>query len=151
MIEERLEQDLKTALLAGDKLQVSVLRSLKSAITYAEVAKGIKGSGQLSDDELLQVLAKQAKQRQESADAYTKAGSTERADAELAEKAVIDRYLPKALTRHEIEALVSQAIYELGAPTPQTMGRIIGEVKQKAGAGVDGALIAQIVKERLER
>lgn len=149
MLKPRIEQDLKTALLAGDKTRVSVLRSIKSAMTYGEVAKGVKGTVGLSDDEILEVLAKESKKRQESADVYAKAGRQDRADDELAEKAIIQEYLPAAPSREAIEKFVDQAVGDIGPVSPQTMGRIIGQVKQQAGAAADGALIANLVKERL--
>ncbi len=83
MLQERMMQDLKTALLAGDAEKVSVLRSIKSAITYTEVARGVKGGSGLSEPEVLDVLSKESKKRQESADLFIKGGATERADKEV--------------------------------------------------------------------
>jgi uncharacterized protein YqeY len=150
MLQERIMQDLKTALLAGDAEKVSVLRSIKSAITYAEVAKGVKGSG-LSEPEILEVIAREAKKRQESADLFTKGGATDRADKELRERVIIDQYLPAALSDDEVNKLVDQAVEELGELTPQTMGRVIGRVKELSKGAADGAVIAGIVKERIGR
>lgn len=149
MLKQRIEQDLKTALLAGDTTQVSVPRSLKSAITYAEVAKGPRGETGLEDDQIIGVLAKEAKKRQESADAFTAADEAARAATELRERVIIDRYLPVALSKDEVEKLVQQAMEKIGAPNPQTMGRIIAQVKQEVGPTADGALIAQLVKQRI--
>lgn len=151
MLEEQITQDLKAALLAADKLQVSVLRSLKSAITYAEIARGVKGGTGLSDAELIDIFAKESKKRQESAELFAKGGAGERADNELQEKAIIDRYLPAALSREEIDKLVDTAIQDLGEATPQNMGQVIGRVKQAAKGAADGAVIAEIVKDRLNR
>lgn len=150
-LKQRLEQDLKTALLARDSQRVSVLRSLKSAITYAEVAKGVKGGQGLDDQAISGVLAKEAKKRQESADAYRKVGESERAEAELHEKSLINEYLPEAPGKEVLEQYINGAIAQVGELTTQTMGRVIGQVKQHAGAGADGALIADLVKERLNR
>jgi uncharacterized protein YqeY len=151
MLQDQISQDLKTALLAGNKLETSVLRSIKSAITYAEVAKGAKGKGSLGDAQILEILAKESKKRQESADVYNKGGAQDRADAELEEKAIIDKYLPAQLSREEIEKLVDAAVAEFGEASPAAMGRIIGLVKQKAGSSADGAVIAAAVKERLSQ
>jgi len=150
MLQERIMQDLKTALLARDAEKVSVLRSIKSAITYAEVAKGVKGSG-LSEPEILEVIAREAKKRQESADLFTKGGATDRADKELREKVTIDQYLPAALSDDEVNKLVDQAVDELGELTPQTMGRVIGRAKELSKGAADGGVIARIVKERIGR
>lgn len=151
MLQERIMQDLKTALLAGDAEKVSVLRSIKSAITYAEVARGVKGGSGLGEPEVLEVLSKESKKRQESADLFVKGGATERADKELREKQIIDQYLPAAMTKEEIKALVDQAVDELGELSPQTMGRVIGRVKELSRGAADGGIIAGIVKERIGR
>jgi len=150
MLQEQIAQDLKAALLAGDTLQASVLRSIKSAITYAEVARGVKGGAGLDDTQLLEILAKESKKRQESADLFAGGGAHDRAETELREKAIIDRYLPAQLSKQEIDKLLDEAVQELGPVSPQTMGQIIGRVKQTAGAAGDGAAIANAVKERLK-
>ncbi|HYH75217.1 MAG TPA: GatB/YqeY domain-containing protein [Candidatus Saccharimonadales bacterium] len=148
MLKQQLEQDLKTALLAGDKDRALVLRGLKSVILYAEVAKGVRDEG-LPDDEVLALFAKEAKKRQESADLYLKGGDEKRADAELAEKVIIEAYLPKQLSEEELIAVIDALISEIGASGMQSMGPVIAAVKQKVGGQADGARIAQLVKERL--
>lgn len=148
MLEQQIEQDIKTALLAGDSQRVSTLRGLKAVLLNVKVATGKRESG-LGDDEVLVQVAKQSKQRQESADMYVQGGDQARADAELAEKAIIDSYLPAQLTEAEIGALIDGVIAETGASGPQAMGRVIGQVKQKAGATADGAVIARLAKEKL--
>ncbi len=150
MLKEQIEQDLKEALRSKDAKTLSVLRSIKSAIIYAEVEKGIKGVESLDDGAVTAVLAKEAKKRQESADAYEKAGNPERAAEELSEKSVIEKYLPEALSEEEINKLVDIVIDQIGPVSPQTMGQIIGEVKKQAGASADGAMIAQAVKARMQ-
>lgn len=148
MLKQQLEQDLKTALLAGDKDRVTILRGLKSVILYAEVAKGSREQG-LSDEDILTLFAKEAKKRQESADLYIKGNRPEKADAELVEKAVIETYLPKQLTDEELKKIVDDIVSAFDSPTPQLMGQIIGKVKQATEGRADGARIAQLVKERL--
>ncbi len=149
MLKQQIEQDLKTALLAGDASRVTTLRGLKSVILYAEVAKGLREQG-LPDDEIVALLSKEAKKRQESADLYAKGGSEERQSAELAEKAIIEAYLPKQLSEAELQLLVDEAITHMGADSPQAMGKIIGAVKQRTAGAADGAAIARLVKERLQ-
>lgn len=148
MLKQQIEQDLKTALLAGDKDRALVLRSLKSAILYVEVAKGARDSG-LPEAELTAILAKEAKKRQESADLYKRGGDEARATTELAEKAIIETYLPKQLSDEELIQIIDAVIADLGASGPQAMGQVIGAVKQKTAGTADGAKIAQLVKERL--
>ncbi|HVV67029.1 MAG TPA: GatB/YqeY domain-containing protein [Candidatus Saccharimonadales bacterium] len=148
MLEERIEQDLKAALLARDSQKVTTLRGLKSVLLNEKVAKGKRESG-LSDDEVLATLSKEAKKRQESADLYVQGGDQGRADAELSEKKIIEAYLPEQLSEEEIAAMVDDVIAQTGATGQQAMGQVIGQVKQKAGAAADGAVVARIVKEKL--
>ncbi len=148
MLKQQLEQDLKKALLGGDRERVTTLRGLKSVILYAEVEKGNREEG-LDDESIVALFSKEAKKRQESADLYVKGGSQARADAELAEKAIIEEYLPKQLTDEELSAIVDEAISTLEASGPQAMGQVIGQVKQKTAGQADGGRIAQMVKERL--
>jgi uncharacterized protein len=148
MIKQQLEQDLKTALLAGNKDRVTTLRGLKSVILYAEVAQGVRDTG-LEDEAILTLFAKEAKKRQESADLYVQGGNQEKADAEIAEKQIIEEYLPKQLTDEELFVIVDQVLAGFESPTPQLMGQIIGQVKQKTEGRADGARIAKAVKERL--
>jgi uncharacterized protein YqeY len=148
MLEDKLEQDIKEALLSGDSSRTLTLRQIKSVLLNAKVASGKRESG-LSDEEVLPILAKEAKKRQESADLYLQGGSQERAEAELAEKTIIEAYLPAQLSEQEISKLIDDAIAENGAHDPQTMGLIIGRVKKLAGPTADGGTIARLVKERL--
>jgi uncharacterized protein YqeY len=148
MLKERIDQDLKAALLAGDKVLATTLRGLKSAILYVEVAEGKRGQG-LPDAEILPIFAKEAKKRQESADLYKQGGNQEKADAELAEKKVIENYLPQQLTDEELASAIDGAIAGLEVSGPQAMGRVIGAVKTTVGSQADGARIARMVKERL--
>jgi len=148
MLEERIEQDIKVALLAGQKDKATTLRGLKAVILNAKVASGTRGSG-LGDEEVQALLAKQAKQRQESADLYIQGGNQAKADQELAEKELIESYLPKQLSEDEINALIDEAIASTGATGLQGMGQVIGQVKAKAGASADGSVVARLVKAKL--
>lgn len=146
-IKEQIDADLKAALLGGDKTLAMTLRGIKAVILNEEVAQGKRESG-LPDEEVVRLLQREAKKRQESADLYGQGGNAEKQQAELAEKEVIAQYLPEQLSEEDIAKLVDAAIAEIGNEQ-QNMGRIIGAVKQKAGGSSDGALIAKIVKERL--
>ena len=148
MLKQRIEQDLKDAMLGGDKQRVSTLRVIKSAILYVEVAKGIRDTG-LGDDEVIELLSKEVKKRQETADLYKKAGEIKRSDVELSEKAIIEGYLPKQLSDDELKKVVRDAIASTGATSTQDMGKAIGEVKKRVGGSADGARIARFVKEGL--
>lgn len=150
MLRETIDKDLKTALLARDEVRITTLRSLKSAFTYAAVEARSKGnSDQLSDDDILAILAKEAKKRQESADAFIHGGAKSRADRELAEKGIIESYLPEQLSDEELEHLVAKTISNLGATDARSMGQVIGVVKASAGSRADGSRIASLVKGKL--
>lgn len=148
MLEDRLEQDIKSALLGGDAAKVTTLRTLKSALLNVKVAEGTRDQ-KMSDDQFIQIFTKEAKKRQESADLYKQGGNQEKADAELAEKALIETYLPAQLSEDEIAKLVDEAIAVTGATGQSDMGKVIGFVRGKAGASADGSVIARLAKERL--
>jgi uncharacterized protein YqeY len=146
MLKERLTKNIKTAMLAGDKHRVEVLRGLKAAILHEEVAKGIRDTG-LPDDQIQQVFAREVKKRLEAADLYAKAGRQELADAELAQKVIIEEFLPQQLTDDELREVVTAAIAELGEGAH--MGQVIGAVKAKVGQSADGGRIAAAVKAKV--
>ncbi len=148
MIEQRIEQDLKTALLSRDSLRVSTLRTVKSSLLYLKVELGKRDVG-LTDDEVISILSKEAKKRQESADLYLQGGNQTYADKELAEKAMIEEYLPAQLTENEVEAIVNDVMKTFDSSDKSAMGKIIGEVKKRTTGAADGALIARIVKEKI--
>ncbi|HEY5549703.1 MAG TPA: GatB/YqeY domain-containing protein [Candidatus Saccharimonadales bacterium] len=146
---EKMERDLKSALLAGEKTKVETLRGLKSAIHNEAIAQGAKETG-LSDEQIEKVLTRESKKRAEAAELYKKGGNNERAEAELVEKAIIDAYLPEQMDESQIAAAVDEEMPKLESPTMADMGKIIGAVKAKLGPSADGATIARIVKQKLE-
>lgn len=148
MVADRISQDLKQALLSKDTQRVTVLRGLKSAILYAEVAAGKREEG-LDDATIIALLQKEAKKRQESADLYQQGGDAARAEAELEEKKIIEVYLPAALSDEEISGYVDEAIREVGASDIKSLGQVISRAKELAGGAADGAVIARIAKEKL--
>lgn len=146
---EKIDADLKSALLGGDKSKTMTLRGLKSAILYEAVAQNKKDEG-LSDDEITKVLFKEQKKRQEAIELYEKAGDADRTNAERQELEIINAYLPEQMGEAEIEKLVDDVLSGFDVPSIRDMGQIIGQVKQKAGAGADGATVARLVKAKLE-
>lgn len=142
---DKIEADLKQAMIAGDKKLVSVLRGAKSALQYARVDAG----SELSEETVVKVLQKESKKRADAISLYEKAGDNERADNEKYEKEVIDKYLPEQLSKEEITKLVDEVINTIGTVGQKDMGRIINEVRQKSNGQADGAMIAAIAKERL--
>lgn len=148
MVVDDITAALKQALLSRDSETATTLRGMKSVILNAEVATGKRETG-LSDDEVIVLLQKEAKKRQEAAQIYRDAGDEVRAEKELSEKVIIDRFLPDQLDEAEIATLVAEAIEATGASSMQDMGKVIGLVKAKAGAAADGGTIAKLVKEKL--
>lgn len=146
MIETQLEQDIKTAMLAGAKDRVLTLKTIKSVLLSAKVAGGTRDS-LLPDADVIALFSKEAKKRQESADLYKQGGNDVKAEAELSEKAIIETYLPAQLSAAEIVAIIDEVLAQLGGQA--AMGPVIGQVKTRTNGAADGALIAKLVKEKL--
>jgi uncharacterized protein YqeY len=149
MLEEKLEQDIKSALLSGDSFRTTTLRGLKANLLNIKVATGKRESG-LSDDEVIEAFLKEAKKRQESADLYKQGGSQDREQAELNEKKIIEEYLPEQLSESEVAEVVNKVVSDTGASGMADMGKVIGQVKAQLGATADGSLIAKLTKEKLQ-
>ena len=148
-MQDKIEQDIKSALLSGDKQKVEVLRGLKNAILYETVAQNARQTG-LSEEQIQKVLAREVKKRNEAAELYKKVGETSRAQAELSEKSIIESYLPAQATEAEVSNVVNEEIAKFAAPSPGDMGKIIGIVRGRLGPVADGATIARLVKQALE-
>lgn len=147
-LKQVIDQDLKEALLAGDRLKADTLRMIKSVILNQEIAQNKRDSG-LDDQEVIACLQKEAKKRQEASDLYIKAGSVERSKKELDEKKVIEAYLPEMMSDSELIELTRNIISKHGSASIQDMGVIIKSVKESSDGRVDGARIASIVKDQL--
>ncbi len=148
-MKEQLAADLKAAMLARDSFLSDILKGLKSAIMYQEIAEKKRETG-LSDIEIETLFAREAKKRLEAAELYTKGNDKARADKELREYDVIKKYLPAQLTEAEIGVLVDEAIAQTGASEAKDMGKVIGVVKAKAGNTVDGSIVAKLTKAKLQ-
>lgn len=147
-LKERLNDDLKAAMLSGDRFVADTLRSLKAAILDEEVKQSKRDEG-LADDEIEKVVAREVKKRQESIKIYRDNGRDDLADPEKREVDVLQAYLPEQLSDDDIRTLVQRVITETGASGPQAMGQVIGAVKAEAGSAADGATVARIAKEEL--
>lgn len=148
-MKDKLAQDLKTAMLARDNFLTDVIKGLKAAIENQEIAERKRDEG-LSDQEVETLFAKEAKKRLEAATLYDQGGNQQMADKERAEYDIIMKYLPKQLGEAEISGLVEAAITQTGASGPKDMGKVIGAVKAQTGNAADGAIIAKIVKSKLQ-
>lgn len=144
---EKVSADIKSAMLARDKVRLEALRGIKKEFLEAKSAPGANGA--LSDDSAMKILVKMAKQRKESARIYTEQSRPELADGELAEAAVIEEYLPKALTPDELDAELRRIIAELGASSPADMGRVMGAATKALAGRADGRAISARVKDIL--
>jgi len=144
---ERLSQDLVTAMKAKDALTLSVLRMAKAAITHTAIAKK---KDALEDHEIMEVLAKQLKQRKESFESFTTAGRSELAAKEKSEMAVLERYLPTPMTLEEVEALARAAIQESGAKYRADFGVVMGILAPKVKGRADGKAVSQLVYSLLD-
>jgi uncharacterized protein YqeY len=144
MIAQTLQAKIGEALKAHDEIRLSTLRLLSSAFNYEFIAK----QHELTEEEELVVVRKEAKQRRDSIEAYKKAGALDRAEREEAELKILQEYLPPEMDEATLSKLVTEAITQLGAKTTSDMGRVIGLVKSKA-PNVDGSKIAQIVNSKL--
>lgn len=149
-LKDRINNDLKTALLGGNHFITDTLRGVKAVILNEEVAQNKRDEG-LSDDVIEQLLAKEVKKRNESADIYIKADRPELAEQEKAENEIICNYLPKQLSEDEIKAIVSRIVSETEAKGMGSMGQVIGLAKNELGSSADGAIIARIVKSLLNK
>lgn len=146
-LKDRLRADLTTAMKARDTVRTRTLRSALTAVSTAEVSGAT--ARELSDDEVVKVLAREAKRRREAADAFAAAGRTEQASAERAEGDVLDGYLPAQLGDDELAAIVAAGIAESGASGPRAMGQVMKVVTPKIAGRADGARVAAEVRRQL--
>jgi uncharacterized protein YqeY len=147
MLKSRLHDDLTAAIKARDELRTATLRMVLAAVMNEEVAG--KEAKELSDDEVLRVLAREAKKRREAAEAFETGKRPELAERERAEGAVIDEYLPAQLGDDELRALVTAAISESGVSGPQGMGAVMKLVTPKVAGRAEGGRVAAEVKRQL--
>ncbi|MBP5526158.1 MAG: GatB/YqeY domain-containing protein [Paludibacteraceae bacterium] len=142
-----ISEDIKKAMIAKDKVALEALRGVKKEFLEAKTAKG--ASGELADDAALKILQKMVKQRKESAQIFTEQNRPELAQNELAEAAVIEKYLPAKLSDAELEAEIKAIIAEVGAKTAQEMGKVMGVATKKLAGKADGKEISAKVKALL--
>jgi uncharacterized protein len=146
-LKERLQADLTSAMRGRDDVTTATLRMALAAVTTEEVAGS--AARELSDDEVLKVLAREAKKRREAAEAFAGAGRTELAERERAEGGVLDRYLPQQLDDAGIAALVTDAIAETGATGLPQMGLVMKAAQAKAAGRADGKRLSTEVRRQL--
>lgn len=148
VLKDQINNDLKAALLGGNRFAGEVLRGLKATILNEEIAQKKREEG-LDDTAIEQVIAREVKKRNESASIYDGANRPELAENERAEAKVLSGYLPDQLSESDINAVVIRVIGELGASGMGAMGQVIGAVKKELGNAADGAMVAKLVKNAL--
>jgi hypothetical protein len=149
-LEDQLQHDLTAAMKARDEVATSTLRMVRAALKNAAVA-GVEAI-ELADEQVIDVLRSEAKKRTEAAEVYAAAGRTESASKELAERAVIERYLPAAMGDDELQSIVAEEVARAaaaGVTGAKGTGAVIKAVRERVGSGADGARIAAAVKASL--
>jgi uncharacterized protein YqeY len=145
-LQERISQEIKTAMLAKDAERLSTLRLLKSAIGYAQIERKVES---LPDADVVAIVQKEVKKRRDSADQFEKGGRAELAAKEKQEITVLETFLPKAMSPEELEQLVRATIQELGATSKKDMGPVIKAVQAKAAGSADGKSVSTLVGKLL--
>ncbi len=152
MITDTISQKIQEAMKAKDEIRLSTLRLLSSAFNYERIAK----QHELSEEEELEVVRKEAKRRKDAIEAYEKAKAFDRADKEKKELAILQEFLPPEMSDEELEKIINEVIKEAGLPADAThqalqagMGKVIGAVMGKVKGQVDGKRVAEIVKSKL--
>ena len=145
MLREKIAEDMRSAMKARDQARVATLRMLMTSVKNVEVEK----IHELSDDEVLEVVAREAKRRRESIEAFSKGGRADLVEKETAELGVLEAYLPARLTDDELAALVDKAIAETGASSPKQMGEVMKALMPQVRGRADGAQVSALVKARL--
>ncbi len=144
---EDINKDLKTAMLAGDKERVMVLRALLTSIQYAEIAK----KASLDESDLINLMQKEVKKRLEAANMFKQGGADDREQKELREKVIIEKYLPQQLNQTELESIIEAIIAQQGVSEVSDMGKVIAKAREETAGRADGATIARITKEKLTK
>ena len=149
MLRDDINNALKDAMKGGDKRRVSTLRLVNSALKNADIEARGQGKGPLSDEELLSLLQKMIKQRQESVELYEKGGRAELAAQEREEIAIIASYLPQQMSEAEMRAAIDAAVAETGAAGMRDMGKVMAALKTSHAGKMDFAKASGLVKARL--
>jgi uncharacterized protein len=150
MLRDRLQTALKEAMKAKEATRLSTLRLINAAIKDREIAlRGEEGAGEVGEAEILQIMGKMVKQRQESAKAYEEGGRLELAEKELAEISVIQEFLPRQLSAEEIAAAIDQAMTETGAASIRDVGKVMAALKARFTGQMDFGAVGALVKARL--
>ena len=144
---EKINADIKAAMIAKEKEKLAALRDIKSKL----LLEATSGAGEVSDEAAMKIVLKLHKQRMETYDLYIKQGREDLAADELFQAKVIENYLPKMMSEEEIKVEVTAAIEQTGANSPQDMGKVMGVLTAKLAGKADGKVISTLVKEALNK
>ena len=145
-MELQIQQDIKAAMLAKEKVRLESLRAIKAAILLAKTADG---SESIADEAVVKIIQKLVKQRKETAEIYKQQNREELAAQELAEAAAMKVYLPKQMSEEELEAELKKIIAQVGATGPQDMGKVMGTATKALAGKAEGRMISAMVKKLL--
>ncbi|WJH33028.1 GatB/YqeY domain-containing protein [Paenibacillus aurantius] len=145
-LNERLNEDMKQAMRSQDKFKLSVIRMVRSAIKNIEIDQ----RKTLDDNEVLEILSREIKQRRDSLQEFDKAGRDDLAETVKAEIAIIAKYLPEQLSEEEVRTIVQQTIQEVGASSKADMGKVMSALMPKVKGRADGKLVNQLVQQNLQ-
>lgn len=147
MLTDKIQEDIKTAMIAHDEEKLSTLRMLKSAIQYAEINKGLDYKA--TDEDILGVIEKEVKKRREAIELYIKGERPELADKEKRELDTLQTYLPEQLTEDEVKKLVDEAVSSTGASTMQDMGKVMAALMPNVKGKADAGMVSNLVRSKL--
>ena len=150
-MEERIQKDIMSAMKEKDEVKLAALRAVKTAIIQNKTSPNFKGDrdSNLPDADVLKIMQKLVKEREESFNIYTTAGRNDLADKEYKEMLIIKEYLPKPLTEEELSTIVKEVVSEVGATTMKDMGKVMSVVSQRVNGRADGSIISKMVRSIL--
>ena len=145
MLKDKIQEDLKQAMLAKDELKLSTVRMLKSALQYHEIQKG--GAGyEATDDDVIEVIGREIKKRKEAIELYKQGGREDSAASEQKELEILQAYLPEQMSEDEVRKLVRETVEQTGAKSIQEIGKVMGALMPKVKGKADGTLVSSLVK-----
>jgi hypothetical protein len=148
-LKEKINTDLKRAMKSGDKNRLETLRSVRAALLEKEVSIRVGGTGELNTEQEMDVVIGLAKRRRDSIEQYKAGGRDDLADKEASELAVLEEYLPKALSEDEIKSIIEAVIQKVGASGPKDMGKVMGPAMKELKGKADGSKVQNLVKSIL--
>ncbi len=148
-LKERINEDLKAAMKAGDKIRLEAIRAIKKDIIEKETAEKRAQRGELTPEEELEVLTAMVKRRRDSIEQFKQAGRTDLADEEIKQLAVIEQYLPAQLSEAEIKEVLQKIISQVGAASAKDLGKVMGAAMKELKGKADGSMVQRLAKELL--